>query len=363
MQSFISTRDPVLRVATIAIAVILVFATLKLGAEIFAPMAMGVVAGVILAPITQALERVGLPVGLSAVLVLLLGVSGLFALAFLLEPMVGRLVEELPRIKWELRATLQDIRDLFRGIDAVNREVGAALGAETGADAQSTAPEMPGVTDALLLAPFVLAQLLIFCGTLFFFLLTRKSIYRGLARLIGTSADTLVLLRRFDAAERMVARYFFTITLINAGLGVFLGSVLSLIGVPGPFIWGAAAALLNFMVYVGPMMMTVGLLLAGLVAFNGLMVLAPVAAYLLLNLLESQFVTPALLGRHMAVNPLLIFVSLVVWLWIWGPIGGIVAIPILVITIVMLDLFEPDSDTATGQDADPDEPAPQGAVS
>ncbi len=343
MQSHPFQTDPVLRFAVMAIAVILGFAALKTGAGIFAPMTLGLVTGVILAPITQALERAGLPAGLSAAVVLLLGVSAMLVLALLAEPMIRSIAGELPRIRFELRSTIYELRDLFRGIDAVNREVKAALGTAPGAgDAAEAAPDMPGLADALLLAPLVLAQALVFCGTLFFFLLTRKSIYGWVARVTGTTEDTVVLLRRFDAAERIVARYFLTITMINAGLGVCLGAALSLIGLPGPFIWGAVAALLNFVLYVGPMAVAIGLLLAGLVSFDGLMAMAPAAAFLSLNLLEAQFVTPGLLGKHMAVNPLLIFVSLVIWLGLWGPIGGIVAIPVLVIAMVMLDLFEAD---------------------
>ena len=69
-------------------------------------------------------------------------------------------------------------------------------------------------------------------------------------------------------------------------------------------------------------------------------VILPPVLYLLFNLIEAQFVTPALVGKNIAINPLLIFVSLVVWLWLWGPIGAIVAIPMLAILLVMLDVFE-----------------------
>ena len=121
---------------------------------------------------------------------------------------------------------------------------------------------------------------------------------------------------------------------------------MALIGLPGAFVWGVVAALANFILYMGPMMVTAGLLIAGLVTFNGLMVLLPPAIFLGLNMLEAQFVTPTFLGKRIAVNPLLIFISLVVWLWLWGPIGGIIAIPVLVIAMVMLDIFEDDEDEA-----------------
>ena len=343
-----STGDPIVRVAVIVIAVTLGFGTLKLGADIFAPMVLGVVTGVILAPMTDVFERWGLPAGLASAIMLILGVSVIAVLGILVEPLIWRVADHLPAIKWELRAIIGEFRGLVRGLDAVNREVEEALGTqapgsgETESESENGPDPMPTLTSTLFLAPVVLAQVLIFGGTLFFFLLTRKGIYQWLAHWIGTSRDTAIIQRRFATAERLVARYFLTISIVNAGLGVALGTALALIGMPAPIIWGIGAALLNFILYAGPMVVVGALLLAGLIVFDGLMIFAPAAIFLMLNMIEAQFVTPAMVGRHISVNPLLIFVSLVIWLWIWGPIGGIVAIPVLVMVLVMLDIFEVD---------------------
>ncbi|WP_454274755.1 AI-2E family transporter [Roseovarius sp. MBR-154] len=344
-----------MRVAVIVIAVTLGFGTLKLGADIFAPMVLGVVTGVILAPMTDVFERWGLPAGLASAIMLILGVSVIAVIGILVEPLIWRMVEHLPVIQWELRAIIGEFRGLIRGLDAVNREVEEALGTQSsGIGGNKGAGEsMPTLTSTLLLAPLVLAQVLIFGGTLFFFLLTRKGIYQWLSRWIGTSRDTEIIQSRFATAERLVARYFLTITIINTGLGIALGTALALIGMPAAIIWGIAAALLNFILYAGPMVVVAGLLLAGLIVFDGIMVVAPAAIFLMINMIEAQFVTPAMVGKHISVNPLLVFVSLVTWLWIWGPIGGIVAIPVLVMVLVMLDIFEIDNeigaDTAMSQ--------------
>lgn len=344
--------DPILRVAVIVIAMTLGFGALKLAADIFAPMVLGVVAGVIFAPLTDVIERWGLPAGLASAIVLILGVSGLAVLIVLLEPLAWRVIDALPSIKWEVRSVIEEFKSIVRGLDSVNREVEEALGTEMpdSQDKEGSDGPMPTLSGTLYQAPVVLAQILIFGGTLFFFLLTRKGIYRWLARWIGTSRDTAIILQRFTTAERLVARYFLTITMVNTGLGVILGTALAVIGLPGPILWGIAAALLNFILYAGPIVVIGGLLLAGLIVFDGLMMLAPAAIFLTINMIEAQFVTPAMVGKHVAVNPLLIFVSLVVWLWLWGPIGGIVAIPVLVMVLVMLDVFESedsvDADTS-----------------
>jgi len=341
--------DPVLRVAVIVIAVTLGFGALKLGADIFAPMALGLVAAVILSPVTEFIERWGVPTGLASAIVLVLGITAIAVLIVTIEPLVWRVIEELPSIKWELRAIIEEFRTLVRGLDAVNREVEEALGTkgDGGGESDGGPNPMPTLSGTLYFAPVVLAQVLIFGGTLFFFLLTRKGIYQWSARWIGDSDDTAIILRRFTTAERLVARYFLTISIVNAVLGTLLGTALAIIGLPGPIIWGVGAALLNFVLYAGPMVVIGGLLLAGVIAFDGLMMLAPAAIFLTINMIEAQFVTPAMVGKHISVNPLLIFVSLVVGLWIWGPIGGIVAIPVLVIVLVMLDIFDVDSDIGT----------------
>lgn len=348
--------DPVLRLAVIIIAVIMCFGVLKLAGDIFAPMVLGLVTGVILAPITDLLERWRIPAGVASAIVLALGISAVAVVVVLLEPLMWRVIDELPDIKWELRAIIEEFRGVIRGLDAVNEEVGQALGADANNGEGNGKGPIPDPTATLLLAPLVLAQVLIFAGTLFFFLLTRRGIYVWISTWVGDRRDTIIIKQRFTTAERLVARYFLTISIINAGLGACLGALLVVIGLPGPLIWGVVAAALNFILYLGPIMVIGGLLLAGLIAFEGLMVFAPAAIFLCLNMIESQFVTPAMVGKHISVNPLLIFASLVVWLWMWGPIGGIVAIPVLVIVLVMLDIF--DSQGRARKRPPPPEPEP-----
>ena len=95
---------------------------------------------------------------------------------------------------------------------------------------------------------------------------------------------------------------------------------------------GALAGLLNFVIYVGPALMALILLGIGMVTFDTLVSsLMPPAVFLVLHLVESQFVTPAVLGRTLTLNPFVIFLALAFWIWIWGPIGGFIAVPGLLI--------------------------------
>lgn len=336
------TSDPPLRMAVFLIAMILGFTALKLGQDVFAPLLLALVTGVILGPCTDFLQRCQVPAALAAISVLLIGVASIAVLGLMAEPLIWQIVDQLPKLGWEIRSLIDEFRGLIRGLDEVNKEVEEVLGTIRDTNGEGGAAEpspVPTLSDALYFAPVLVTHFLIFSGTLFFFLLTRRSIYDWLCQVIG-GRDTDRVRVRLQNAEQLVSRYVLTISVINLGLGAALAAVLWMIGMPAPLVWGVAATLLNFVLYLGPLALMAGLFLGGLVAFGGAMAILPPLLFLTLNIIESQLVTPGLIGKHMSVNPLLVFVSLLFWLWLWGPIGGIIAIPVLVIALVMLDLFD-----------------------
>ncbi|EPX86807.1 AI-2E family transporter [Salipiger mucosus] len=330
--------DPIVRVAIVVIASIALLAGLRLADDIFAPLVLSVVVGIIFAPVADRMDRIGIPRPVAVLVLMVLLFFAFAALAYLIEPYISLAIDQIPSVRYEIRKLLFEYRDLIRGIDEVNEQMSEALG-NGDSEGDGGAAAMPGMTDALFLAPAILAQILIFLGGLFFFLLTRDNIYRWASRRIGSRADTAAIMERFCDAEITVSRYFATISVINAGLGFAVGGVLMAVGVPGAVIWGIGAALMNFILYLGPAAMAGGLLLTGVVHYDGLMTFAPPAIYLAINMTEAQFVTPSLVGRHVDINPFLLFVSLVFWLWLWGPLGGIVAIPVTVVLLKMFDIF------------------------
>jgi predicted PurR-regulated permease PerM len=132
--------------------------------------------------------------------------------------------------------------------------------------------------------------------------------------------------------EEKVSRYLLTISMVNIAVGVVVGTLMAIIGMPSPVLWGALAAVLNYIPFVGQAVMALILFLVGLGTQSGLEgAILPVGLYWLVNFFEGNFVTPNLLGRTMMMNPFLIFLSLAFWIWAWGPVGGLVAVPSLLI--------------------------------
>lgn len=138
--------------------------------------------------------------------------------------------------------------------------------------------------------------------------------------------------------QQSISRYLFSVGLINLGFGVTVGLALHLLGMPSALMWGGVAAFFNFIPYIGPILGMTAVGLAGLLAFDSLgRGLLPAGAYFLLHLIEANAVTPFLLGRRFALNPVLIFVALIFFTWLWGVIGALLAFPLLLTAKVVCD--------------------------
>ncbi len=315
-------QDRGVKLCILLIAFVALVAAMRVAQPILAPTVLGLVVGIFVSPLVDRLDRLGLSRVLLSMLIMVFTMAAIIVLFLALGPFLDALVASLPKIRSEVSAWLEMMQGALRGIERVGQEIEATVGETT-----EPVTSIPSLTDALWIAPNMGAKVLIFAGVLFFFTLTRPDLYAQ----AGKTAD------RLFTADKAVARYFATVTVINSLLGLAVAAALSVIGIPGALVWGLAAALLNFVLYLGPIAMVIGLTVAGLTVFSGFASLLPPAIFLILNLLEAQFITPALLGERLSINPLALFLAIVFGLWVWGPIGAIVAIPVLVWISTLLE--------------------------
>jgi predicted PurR-regulated permease PerM len=139
---------------------------------------------------------------------------------------------------------------------------------------------------------------------------------------------------------RDVSSYLWMVTVINAGLGLFVGLAMWVTGMPGPLIWGIAAFLLNFVPYVGALLGVSAAAVVGIVTFPALQpAVTPALAYLALTTMEGYFVTPAILGKRLPLDPIAIVIGLIFWSWIWGAPGAFLAVPLMVCIKTVCDHF------------------------
>lgn len=329
------------QLAMIVLAIIVTVAALDAISDLAAPMALALVIGIVLSPMSDAWERLGLSPVFGTLGSLALALSAMGLIALLMQPIAVQMLDQAPKVWADMQDIIRTVRRLVQGLEEASRDMSQAMSPATPAQAEALPPtegqgmDMPNVTDALMIAPALAAQILTFIGTLFFFLLSRNDMYQAIGRSLASPSNRAVVASRLRDAERTVARYFLTITLVNAALGLVTAAILQALGLPGAFLWGVTAFLVNFVVYLGPAIFMVALLFAGVGVFDGAAALFPMLGFAALNFVEGQFITPALVGKRMALNPLLVFVALLFGIWLWGPIGGIVAIPLMLWGVVL----------------------------
>jgi predicted PurR-regulated permease PerM len=135
----------------------------------------------------------------------------------------------------------------------------------------------------------------------------------------------------FRQIQRSISTYLFSVSVINVVFGTIVGIMLNLAGMPNAAMWGAVAAAANFIPYFGPIVGIAVVASAGLLAFDTVgRGLLPAGAYLLCHLLEADLITPLLLGRRFKMNAFVIFITLMFFTWLWGVLGTLLAMPLLV---------------------------------
>ena len=131
-------------------------------------------------------------------------------------------------------------------------------------------------------------------------------------------------------------------TIINIVLGLVIGVTLWLLGVPNAPLWGVMAALLNYVPFVGLLVGTAVVLIVSLLTFDTIgQAVLPAIAYWFINTVEANLITPAVLGRSMSMNPVAILIWMMLWGWLWGLSGAILAVPLLAMVKIACDEVEP----------------------
>jgi predicted PurR-regulated permease PerM len=185
-------------------------------------------------------------------------------------------------------------------------------------------------------------EFLLFFVTLVLFIASWKDLRRALIMTFGDRAWRLRTLRILNEIEDHLGGYLLTVTMINAGVGIATGLICLFAGMPNPAGLGALAATLNYIPIIGPVAMFAVLVVVGIVAFptlSGAMV-APML-FTALTFLEGHFITPTIIGQRLALNALAVLLALAFWTWLWGPIGGFLSSPLLIVALILKEHLLP----------------------
>ncbi|HZL43123.1 MAG TPA: AI-2E family transporter [Verrucomicrobiae bacterium] len=331
--------------AQIVLIVLGTIAALYVGRPVLLPIFLACVAGMTLKPVIRWSSICHIPPALSAAVVLLLLTSGVGVAVVQFGRPALAWVNEAPQHMTELRQRVQ--KRLPPGAHFSQAAAAVSNLGATEAEKKEEQKNVPTVhvkTDhspaafinwteiflAGLFETLVLLYLLLASGDLFL---------QKLVHVMPTLGDKKRAVEISHEIQQNISNYLFSVTLINLGLGMLVSVGLWCMGIPNAAMWGIFVAVLNFVPYFGPVCGIILLAAVGLLTFESSLwhALLPPAWYLLLHLLETNLVTPVLLGRRFTLNPVVIFVSLIFWTWLWGVPGALLSLPILVSIKVISD--------------------------
>jgi predicted PurR-regulated permease PerM len=310
--------------------------------EIVLPIVLAFVLSLVLQPAMRVLERVRLPRGIAAILMILVLFGSLGGLAAALSAPAASWAQKLPTGIPKLQERLSF---LSRPIAAFQKFADQAQGLTLGGDAKAVpvAVQGSGLSDRLLSGTRSLASgLLETVLVLFFLLVSGDTFLRRLVEILPRFKNKRQAVDISQQIESDVSAYLFTITIMNLAVGVATSAVMALCGVGDPVLWGTVAFLLNYIPILGPMTGVAVFVLAGLLSIDSLWAaFLPAGLYLLIHLVEGETVTPMLLARRFTINPVLVILSLVFWYWMWGVPGAVLSTPMLAITKIICDRIRP----------------------
>ena len=312
------------------ILALLVLYACAIAAVLVVPLLFAVLLSLMLSPAVRHMCNWRLPRALAAGLVMMVALAGV---GFLLASLVGPArawADQVPTSLSRIEHALSDLRSPLRQATDAGEKLSKLADIDGESRLQRVVQAGPSrMTQMLQSTPGAIGSVVATLVLVFIFLLRGDGLLRKLVELapaLHLKKDIVIATR---SAQHELSTYIITIALINGVLGLLLALALWFLGVPDPLLWGGVAGLLNFVPYVGPMLVIGLLTVVGFGQFPTVIpALAVPAAFAVLKTLE-ELITPQIVGKRLDLDPIVVFLALMLCGWLWGPTGLLLAMPLL----------------------------------
>lgn len=334
-------------VAVTGLLILMILTALYLARDLVLPIALAVVLSLVFLPLVRLMKKLYIPTSLGAGVIVLGLMAALLGGTYRLAEPANAWLSQAPQGLREIESKLLGISGAVKDAASASAQVEAMSKQMTGASSareRSREVVMKSPTFASTAIDYLREFALITISTLvlLYFLLASEDIF--LRKAIAATplvADKRRVVDIMQHVETEVSIYLLTVTMINIALGGMVALMMVFMGVPNPLLWGVIAGVLNFIPYLGGIATIVILMIVGLLSFDELWraTLVP-GGFFLLNAMEAYLLTPLVVGKRMNLNPVIIVISVLMWGWMWGIPGALLAVPILVIVKVLSDRVE-----------------------
>ena len=334
-------------VSLTVLAVLAVFYTLYFAATLFVPIAAAVLLSMLLAPPVQFLERLYVPRLVASAIVVLATVAGiavgLVALAGPAQIWVEKGPESLQKMERRLFPFKKPLASLQKATEELQGTSSDPRAKSHPAGPQEVRVMQPALADLVLSGtPQALASLLSMTILVYFLLASGDVFLRKLVTVIPSFHDKKRAVEITRQIETDISLYLLNFTLVNVGVGIAMAIVTALLGIPNPLLWGTLVAVLNFVPYVGALISMAILTVVGVQTFDSMLyALAAPGILLIFVAIAGEVITPHVLGRGLKLNPVAIFIAILLWGWLWGIVGVLLAVPLLASFKIICERVEP----------------------
>jgi predicted PurR-regulated permease PerM len=318
--------------------VLAIFYTLFFASEFFLPIVLALLVSLLLLPCVRLLRKIGIPESLGAAVTIILLVIVLLGLGSLVIQPSAAFLSDFPTYAAKIRDRISGLSGPLTQLAEISKQI----------DQMTTANQSPGMLVTLKQqgvlqilfsqTPAIFAKIIVVVVLSYFLLTHGEVLLRKTVRVLPTFEDKRRVVEIAREIEISLSRYLVSVTILNLALGFCVGLAAGVLELHNPLMWGGIAFLLNYVPFIGSACGIFLIGIASLVQFDQVWYACiPPFAYLVLNALESNFVTPHVLGRWMTLNLIAIIISFLFWGWLWGVPGMLLAVPILASTKIICD--------------------------
>ena len=320
---------PLTRSLVSVAAVFVIIAGLKVAQPIVVPVFVAMFLAVITSPAVSFLVRLKVPTALAIAIVVLLLFAIFYGLGSLLATSTDEFLTNLPTYETQIQNWLITIQNKSPWlVDHAKSQLSAS---------QPTEQALSMLGAVFSGVGSLLTTLVLIIFTLIFTLMEAQNAARKV-RIIFGDDHTIHYIKKFSV---LVQKYLYIKSLISLATGIVVALMLFVIGVDYPILWGTLAFVMNFIPNVGSLLAAIPPILLGSIEFGLSGFILTSIGFIGINTIIGNLVEPRLMGKTLGLSPLVVFLSLLFWGWVFGPIGMLLSIPLTVVVTIALEVYPP----------------------
>ena len=308
-------------------SVVIVLAGIKAASAIVVPFLLSLFLAIILAPLFLWLKEKKIPQGIALLLIILFLLTAITTLMMFLGTSIQDFTQNVPSYEIKLRNDFHNLLGFLQsyGIQIPKEDFTALF---------ATNSVMEYIAKTLKSLSGLLTNSLMIIMTIIFMLMEISQFRKKLER------SNMSSLNSFIAVSDNIKRFILLKSMTSAATGIFIAMSLKIIGLDYAILWGLVAFLLNFIPNIGSIIAAIPAVLMSLIQFDITTTLLVGTIYAITNITIGSIIEPKIMGKGLGLSTLVVFLSLIFWGWLLGPVGMLLSVPLTIMVKIVLDAKE-----------------------